>query len=202
MFNDSLVCGSLPRTLTEALIIFVLKPGKDNTECSFYWPISHFNSDAKILAKVLALQIETMRWNHEKPWGAFCRPDWFHYFSNVCRLLNIIHSSASTEVSEVLVSLETEKAFDWVEWRYLFACLKKFGYGPNLILWIRLLYASPRATIIKNVKQSQYFQLSRGTRLGCPLLFTLAIEPLSIRLKSLTSVNGIYREAKEHRVSL
>lgn len=59
MFNDSFTRGSLPQTLTEALIILLVKPGKESTEYSSYPPISLLNSDAKIPAKVLARWLET-----------------------------------------------------------------------------------------------------------------------------------------------
>ena len=49
MFMDSISRGSLPQTLTEASIILLLKPGKENTECGSYRPISLLNSDVKKL---------------------------------------------------------------------------------------------------------------------------------------------------------
>lgn len=120
-------------------------------------------------------------------------------FTNIRRLLNVIHSPASSEVPEVVISLDAEKAFDRVEWEYLFTCLKKFGYGPNFISWIKLLYSSPKASVVTNGRQSQYFTLSRATRQGCPispLLFALAIEPLSIALKSLPSISGSFQRGR------
>lgn len=87
----------------------------------------------------------------------------------------------------------------------MFRCLDGFGYGPNFISWIKLLYTLPKASVVTNNKRSQYFQLLRGTRQGCPvspLLFALAIEPLSITLKSLPSISGIRRGGVEHRISL
>ena len=182
MFNDSLSYESLPRTLTEASIIFLLKPGKDGRECGSYRPISLLNSDVKILAKALALHLETSMHDVVSV-DQTCFILGRHSFTNISKLLNIIHSSASTAVLRWLLH--------WM-WRKLliFACLRKFGYGPNFIPWIRLLYTLPRASVITNDKQSQYFQLSRGIRQGCPislLLFALAIESISITLKSLTS---------------
>lgn len=57
MFNDTFTHGSLPKTLTEASIILLLKPGKDCTDCR---PISLLNCDVKILAEVLALRLEVI----------------------------------------------------------------------------------------------------------------------------------------------
>lgn len=59
MFNDSLSPGSLPQILSEASIILLLKPDKDVTECVLYRLISLLNSDVKILARALALRLET-----------------------------------------------------------------------------------------------------------------------------------------------
>uniref|UniRef100_A0A3Q0R6J5 Torsin family 1 n=1 Tax=Amphilophus citrinellus TaxID=61819 RepID=A0A3Q0R6J5_AMPCI len=70
---------------------------------------------------------------------------------------------------------------------------------------LKELCTSLKASVSTNGKQSQYFQLSRGTHQGCPispLLFALAIEPLAITLKTLPSLSGIYRGDEEHRVSL
>ena len=60
MFNDSLDRGALPQTLTEASITLLLKPGKEDSDCSSYRPISLLNADYKILAKALALRLESI----------------------------------------------------------------------------------------------------------------------------------------------
>ncbi len=127
----------------------------------------------------------------------------YSYF-NICRVFDILYT-ASNETPECILALDAEKAFDRVEWKYLFAALEKFNFGPVFIAWIKLLYHRPMASVLTNSQQSQPFNLMRGTRQGCPLnplLFNLAIEPLAIALRSCKDISGISRSGSEHKVSL
>lgn len=105
----------------------------------------------------------------------------------------------------MVICLDAETAFDRVEWPYLFRILGKFGFGPKFESWVKLLYCSPKASVITNRSNSKYFNLYKGTRQGCPLSHLLcasAIEPLSIGLKAFSAIKGIHRWGTEHRVSL
>ena len=44
--------------------------------------------------------------------------------------------------------LDFRKAFDYVEWNFLFKVLKEFKFGENFIQWIRLLYFRPAIKIM------------------------------------------------------
>lgn len=104
-----------------------------------------------------------------------------------------------------MISIDNEKAFDRVKWDYLFTVLRKFGLGNVFISWIRLLYASPHASISTNCIQSSFFTLSRGTRQGCPLsplLFALPIESLSTFLRSSPIFTGVSQLGTEFKLSL
>lgn len=71
-----------------------------------------------------------------------------------------------------MASLDAEKAFESVEWNYLWEVLHRIGFGNSF----------------------RPFYLYRGTRQGCPLspvLFTLATEPMAILLRSSPLVFGI-----------
>lgn len=204
MFVHSFSQGTLPNSLNEALITLLLKPQKDPTKCSSYRPISLLNADVKILAKLLAIRLESPLLNIiSANQTGFLKGR--HIFSNIRCLLNVLYTPPSQDVPEIVVSLDAEKAFDRVEWDYLFFAMNKFGFGPSFIKWIQLLYYSPFASVLTNKWRSKIFPLSRGTRQGCPLsplLFTIAIEPLSITLKSIPAFHGIVRWRVEHKLSL
>lgn len=132
------------------------------------------NSDVKLLAKVLASRLDPcLPALISEDQTGFVRGR--QLSSNIRRLLNIVLSPDLSRVAEVVVSLDAEKAFDRVEWDYLFSALGKFGFGPNFISWIRLLYSGPVACVTTNSQRSDYFPLSRGSRqvAQIPLCFLL-----------------------------
>lgn len=125
-------------------------------------------------------------------------------FHNICRVLNIINDKDRSR-DNALLSMDLEKAFDRIEWQYLFEVLRKFGVKDNLLKWIRLLYSNPKADILSNGLFSVPFRLYRRTRQGCPLsplLFSLAIEPLAIAICTHKKISGITLGDTDHWIAL
>ena len=97
-------------------------------------------------------------------------------------MLNIIQLSEQQAIDGLVISLDAEKAFDRVEWSYLFRTLEQFGLGDGFAGWVKVLYTQPMAAVITNGLRSTNFMVQRGCRQGCPLsplLFAVAIEPLA-----------------------
>jgi len=84
------------------------------------------------------------------------------------RLLHLMWSSRNNTDPVMAFSLDAEKAFDRVEWGFLFQTLKRFGFGPLFTKWVNLLYTEPVSSVCNGVVSSR-FELHRGTKQGCPL---------------------------------
>ncbi len=206
VFEESLINSSLPPTMRQAVISLLLKKDKNPLNCNSYHPVSLLNTDAKILAKMLARCLENIIPSIISTDQTGFMKNRYSFF-NIRRLLNILYCPTPPDHGdiEVILSLDAEKAFDRVEWDYLFKTLEAFNFGPKFISWIRILYTVPVAAVRTNNNLSTYFELKRGTRQGCPLsplLFAIALEPLALALKQCPTIKGIHRAGSEHKVSL
>lgn len=204
MFNHSFECGILPPSLREARISLILKKGKCPENCTSYRPISLLNVDLKILSKVLARRLEGLL-------PIIVKEDQTGFikgrnsYNNVRRLLNIIQLSEQQEINGLVVSLDAEKAFDRVEWSYLFFTLDRFGLGDDFVRWVKVLYMEPMAAVLTNGLRSTNFTIQRGSRQGCPLsplLFAVAIEPLAEAIRQDPLLTGLIVGEKAHKISL
>lgn len=102
-------------------------------------------------------------------------------FHNTGRLLNVLYAKQDAR-NHAILSLDSKKAFDRIEWRYLCDTLRRFGFEEKYLKWIKLLYTEPVAEIKSNNQTSKPFNLCRSTCQGCPmspLLFLFAIQPLA-----------------------
>lgn len=71
-------------------------------------------------------------------------------FSNLRRLFNVIYSPKDNTIPKILISLDAHKAFDRIEYDYLFTTLRRFGFGPMFCSWIKILYTRPQTFIQTN----------------------------------------------------
>ena len=89
--------------------------------------------------------------------------------SNVRLVLDTMGYITNSKKGGLLFFLDFRKAFDSIEWNFMFECLKKYNFGPDFIQWVKLLYTQPLTCIKNNGYISDIFELEKGIRQGCLL---------------------------------
>ena len=105
--------------------------------------------------------------------------------------------------SVIVIILDFRKAFDTVEWEFLYKALKTFSFGNDFISWVQTFYGAVQSCVINSGYSSQFFNIERGVRQGCPLsglLFVLCIEILAQSIKQDSEVLGIQVKGKEIKI--
>lgn len=94
----------------------------------------------------------------------------------------------------LILFLDFKKAFDTVEWPFMFSTLKKFGFKDSFIKWTKIIYTNITSIIVNNGWMSDPFPISRGIRQGCPLsalLFVIVAEILATKIRTSNQIEGI-----------
>ncbi|XP_021984667.1 uncharacterized protein LOC110880453 [Helianthus annuus] len=92
--------------------------------------------------------------------------------------------------------IDIQKAYDTVEWRFLEATLKGFGFHVKMVNWIMACVSSSTFSLAINGNLFGYFKGKRGLRQGDPMspyLFTLVMEVLTLLLQKQVSVSNEFR---------
>ena len=82
----------------------------------------------------------------------------------------------------ILVSLDFQKAFDTLEWHFMYRVLECFNFGESMTNWIEVFHTAIESAVMNSGFSTNWFKPSRGVIRGCPLspyLFNLAAEMLS-----------------------
>ena len=160
--------GELTSSQRQAVISLIEKKDKDKRYIKNWRPISLLNVDLKIASKALAARIK-------KVIGGVILYDQTAYVKGIyigesIRLIqDIIEYADEMDEEGILFSSDIGKAFDSVDHTFIFITLKKFGFGPDFIQWVKTLLNRPESCVMNNGKSTGYFGLERGTRQGDPL---------------------------------
>ena len=192
MINETFEKGHLPLSTRKAILRVIFKKGERNL-LQNYRPISLNNCDYKIITFVLAHRLQTVISNIvSKDQSGYIKN---RYIGCSARLINdIIEYCEKHQSPGALICLDFQKAFDSLNWDFMFCTLKKFGFGENFMKWIHILYTKSTFCVTNNGWISQDSVMERGIRQGCPisaLLFILAVEILSIKVKGNSNIQGI-----------
>ena len=203
-FNYTHREGKIPPSWKEAIISVIHKEGKDKEYCSNYRPISVLNMDYKLYTSIISKRLENcMTELIDEDQTGFIKGRQTQ--DNIRRALHVVDEIQRAESEAVLVSIDAEKAFDSVNWKFLYKVMARLGFNEKSIQKISALYQEPTARIKINGSLSNRIKLERSTRQGCclsPTLFALFIEPLAQVIRENTDIIGVTVKGREQKVGL
>jgi hypothetical protein len=114
--------------------------------------------------------------------------------NNIRQIEDVINYTENFGIDCAVLFLDFKKAFDTVDWNFMFAVLKKFGFSDSFINWIKIMYTNISSCIMNNGWRSSFFKISRGVRQGCPLsalIYLTVAEILALKIRQSNNINGI-----------
>jgi len=191
-WNESWKRKQLPLSTRIAVISCLYKKG-DHNLISNYRPISLCNTDYKIIAKTLALQLS--------PYIAtIVSEQQTGFIPKRIIHTNILQAKLAAQVAHAenrkgaLIFFDFEKAFDRLNRSFLFKTLQSLGFPPLFIQSIETILSNTLASVIVNGWLSDLFQTYSGVRQGCPispLLFAITTEPLQNTIMDNSHIQGL-----------
>lgn len=184
VFNHQLSVGELLHSQRKSAVSLLHKKGSRDLPGN-YRPISLIPVDTKALSKVLTFRLQrcipSLIHQDQK---AFIKGRSLHHHVRFLRDLQDL--TTSRDEDGFAVFLDFEKAYDRVNWAYMFRTLERIGCGTQFLRWVKLLYTKPAAHLMINGHVQDPLYPTRGVKQGDPLsalLFTLVIEPLGNLLR-------------------
>jgi exonuclease III len=192
MIDKALANRCLPQGMTQGLISLIFKSG-DQSDLGNWRPITLLNTSYKILAKALQLRLQPMLPEIIDPDQTAFVP-MRYILDNILVTHETIDHAKCSKQDLVFLKLDYRKAFDRIDWNFLFLGLKHLGLLEAYIDLVKLLFTGATVRVNINQGHTKTFRLARGVRQGCPLapyLFILVQEILNNMVKKSESEDKI-----------
>ncbi|CAM2108983.1 unnamed protein product [Caretta caretta] len=183
VWAESLQSGVLPLLCRRAVLALLPKKG-DLRDLRNWHPVSLLSMDYKIVAKAIPLWLGSVLADVIHPDQTYTVPD-RSIFDNLFLVQDLLELGHRDSLSFALLSLDQEKVFDRVDHGYLLNTLRAFGFGPQFVRFLRVLYASAECLVKLNRTLTEPVSFGRGVWQGCPLLGQLYALAIRRRLTGL-----------------
>lgn len=148
MITESINLGHLPPGVTQGMITLLHKGGQ-RSALSNWRPITLLNLGYKIFAKALQLRLQPILMD-------VISPEQSAFLLLRFILDNLIVTQKTMAWAEqfrqplLFLKLDFSKAYDMVEWRFLFNTLTAFGFPTRFIEIVKLLFHDACASVKVN----------------------------------------------------
>ncbi|CAM2110714.1 unnamed protein product [Caretta caretta] len=162
VWAESLQSGVLPLSCRRAVLALLPKNG-DLRDLRNWRPVSLLSTDYKVVAKAISLRLGSMLADVICPDQSYTVPG-RTIFDNLYLVRDFLELRCRDSLSFVLLSLDQEKAFDRVDHGYLLNTLRVFGFGPQFVSFLQVLYASAECLVRLNWTLTEPVSFGRGVR--------------------------------------
>ena len=167
-------------------------------------PISLTNIDYKLIAKVLAQRLNTCLFKCvESDQYAFVKG---RQVADLLRELDDIIENGKIRFPEsIILSIDYAKAFDTLSLKAVRKAMLFFGFGEVYCRWIDILLAERTSCVRNGGYISDFFDMERGVRQGCPispLLFILTLELLARDIRKNEKIKGLKLPGFERSIKI
>ena len=127
-------------------------------------------------------------------------------FFNICKPINVIHHiNKLKDKNHMIISIDTEKAFDQIQHPFMIKTLQKMGIEGTYLNIVKAIYVKPTANIILSGEKLKAFPLRSGAKQRCPLLpplLNIVLDVLAIAIRAEKEIKAIQIGKKEVKLSL
>ncbi|OMJ09001.1 Transposon TX1 uncharacterized [Smittium culicis] len=155
-----------------------------------YCPITLSNCDEKIYTKILTKRVQNILFKViDRRQSGFIKGR--NIFDNIYGANFLIENSKINPhiTNGYLQVLDQEKAYDRVDWGYLFKCLEGFGFTQSFKINIKNIYLGSKTKVTIKKTLTEPIKIEQGLRQGnplLPLLYNIIIEPALINIDDKT----------------
>ena len=160
--------GSLSVTQKQGIITCLPKPNKSRENLKNLRPISLLNVIYKLASTVISNRLKRVlhKLIHDDQKGFIAGR---FIGENIRLIYDVIFEIQLQNIPGLLLSIDLEKAFDTVSWKFISKTLDYFNFGDSIKQWIKIFQNGAEACILQNEFMSDFFYLSRGCRQGDPI---------------------------------